>query len=62
MTLFFYIAFFIAPFYKMMLGKPITLEDMEAVVSFNILTILFGEIFVDAFDEGNDKYILLLGY
>ncbi|EDV26919.1 uncharacterized protein TRIADDRAFT_22479, partial [Trichoplax adhaerens] len=24
-------AFFIAPFYKMMLGKPITLDDMEAV-------------------------------
>lgn len=25
-------AFFIRPFYKMMLGKPITLTDMEAVV------------------------------
>lgn len=26
-------AFFIRPFYKMMLGKPITLVDMESVVS-----------------------------
>ena len=26
-------AFFIRPFYKMMLGKPITLIDMESVVS-----------------------------
>lgn len=26
-------AFFIRPFYKMMLGKPITIKDMEAVVS-----------------------------
>lgn len=25
--------FFIRPFYKMMLGKPITLKDMESVVS-----------------------------
>ena len=27
------IAFFIRPFYKMMLGKPITLADMESVDS-----------------------------
>lgn len=26
-------AFFIRPFYKMMLQKPITLQDMESVVS-----------------------------
>ena len=30
---FLFIAFFIRPFYKMMLGKPITLIDMESVVS-----------------------------
>lgn len=27
----FFAAFFIRPFYKMMLGKPITLNDMESV-------------------------------
>lgn len=26
------LGFFIRPFYKMMLGKPITLKDMESVV------------------------------
>lgn len=30
-------AFFIRPFYKMMLQKPITLQDMESVVSAPIL-------------------------
>ena len=29
----FLVAFFIRPFYKMMLGKPVTLEDMQSVVS-----------------------------
>ena len=26
-------AFFIRPFYKMMLNKPVTMEDMQSVVS-----------------------------
>ena len=33
-------AFFIRPFYKMMLGKPITLRDMESVVSFSPMLLL----------------------
>lgn len=33
LCLFYFSAFFIRPFYKMMLGKPITLIDMESVVS-----------------------------
>ena len=28
-----FVAFFIRPFYKMMLNKPITLDDMQSVVS-----------------------------
>lgn len=34
----FFEAFFIRPFYKMMLQKPITLQDMESVVS-ELLTV-----------------------
>ena len=30
---FFYLAFFVRPFYKLILGKPVTLHDMEAVDS-----------------------------
>lgn len=32
---FVFVGFFIRPFYKMMLGKQISLKDMESVVSFN---------------------------
>ena len=33
----FFSAFFIRPFYKMMLAKPITLRDMESVVSSHVI-------------------------
>ena len=32
------VAFFVRPFYKMMLNKPITLDDMQSVVSQILLT------------------------
>lgn len=35
--LFFSLGFFIRPFYKMMLGKQISLKDMESVVRSNFL-------------------------
>ena len=31
-----FVAFFIRPFYKMMLKKAITLDDMQSVVSYTI--------------------------